>query len=130
MTILFILGRILFGGFFLYNGIKHILNKAQLIGYAQSKGVTHAKAAVLGSGILILLGGFMVIVGLFPRLGLVFIATFLVGVTFKMHRFWKITDPQMRAMEKIQFTKNMALLGAVLMMLGLFAEWPLSILFA
>jgi hypothetical protein len=39
-----------------------------------------------------------------------------------MHGFWKETDPQARQMEQIQFSKETALAGASLMLLGLFAE--------
>jgi putative oxidoreductase len=33
-----------------------------------------------------------------------------------MHAFWKVTDPQMRQMEQIQFSKDLALAGAALVM--------------
>jgi uncharacterized membrane protein YphA (DoxX/SURF4 family) len=130
MSYILLLGRLIFGGYFLYNGLKHLLNRAQLAAYAQSKGVGSPVATVISSGLLILLGGAMVVLGIYPRLGLVFIAVFLVGVTFKMHAFWRAADPQTRALEKVQFLKNMALLGATLMLLGLVVSWPLSLLFA
>jgi hypothetical protein len=38
-----------------------------------------------------------------------------------MHAFWKETDPQAKQLEQIQFSKDTALAGASLMLLGLFA---------
>src|SRR5262249_39627963 len=35
----FLIGRLLFGGFFLYNGIHHLMKGRQMAPYAQSKGV-------------------------------------------------------------------------------------------
>jgi hypothetical protein len=33
-----------------------------------------------------------------------------------MHAFWKVTDPMHKMSETINFTKNLALIGALLMM--------------
>jgi putative oxidoreductase len=35
-----------------------------------------------------------------------------------MHDFWKVEDPQRRQAEMINFSKNMALLGAALALMG------------
>jgi len=43
-----------------------------------------------------------------------------------MHAFWK-EEGQTRVVEKIQFLKNMALLGAVLMLLAIPTPWMLSL---
>jgi hypothetical protein len=43
------------------------------------------------------------------------IASFLLGVSPQMHAFWKETDPQQRMSEMVNFTKNMALVGASLL---------------
>src|SRR6266542_1773787 len=50
-------GRAIFGGYFLYNGINHFLNRKILADYARSKGVPAPDVALAGSGVLILTGG-------------------------------------------------------------------------
>jgi hypothetical protein len=45
-----------------------------------------------------------------------------------MHNFWKLEDPQLRMADKINFMKNMALLGAILMLLAIPSPWPLSLM--
>ena len=123
----FVLGRILYGGFFLLGGINHFQNLGMMSGYAASKGVPAAKPGVIVSGLLILIGGLLVILGWHVRIGLVFIMAFLVPVTFMMHNFWVDTDPMQRMNQMVHFQKNLALLGAALMMLMIPRPWPLGL---
>jgi putative oxidoreductase len=127
MDNIFFLGRVLFGGYFLYNAYNHLIHSQALAGYAQSKGVPMARLAVIFSGLLLLLGGYCVVAGVRPVLGALALALFLIPVTFQMHAFWKETDPNAKAMQQIQFGKNMALLGAALMMVMISTPWPLSL---
>jgi len=118
-TALVYLGKILFGGYFLMNAFNHFSNLSMMSGYVQSKGIPAAKLAVLGSGLLLLAGGISVIFNLFPLIGLGALVLFLLPVTFMMHAFWKVQDPQARMGEMVNFMKNIALLGAVLMLLSM-----------
>src|SRR4051812_18056540 len=88
MRALFMLGRTIFGGFFLYNGINHFQHLDQMAPYAAAKGVPAPDRAVQTSGALLLAGGLGVLTGLKPRLGLAAIIGFLVPVSLQMHRFW------------------------------------------
>lgn len=115
MDFLIILGRILFGGFFVMSGINHLKNLKAMTGYAMSKGVPSPSLAVAVSGLMILLGGLGVIFWQYVAISLTLIGVFLVLVTPKMHAFWSTNDPQSKMMEMIQFQKNMALLGATIM---------------
>jgi putative oxidoreductase len=117
-------GRAIFGGYFLYNGINHFLNREMLTDYARSKGVPAPDLAVAASGLLILAGGLSVVTGAQPKVGAALIATFLLGVSPQMHAFWKEQDPQQRMHEMVNFTKNMALVGASLLAAGHPEPWP------
>jgi len=117
-AILWYLGRLIFGGFFLYNAYHHFANVQNMTAYAQSKGVPSPKAAVIASGILLAVGGFCVLFDVYPTLGLIALVLFLLPVTVMVHAFWKIQDPMGRLGERVQFGKNLALLGAILIMLG------------
>jgi len=118
-TALIYLGKILFGGYFLMSAFNHFSNLSMMSGYVQSKGVPAAKLAVLGSGLLLLAGGISVIFNLFPLIGLGALVLFLLPVTFMMHAFWKVQDPQVKMGEMVNFMKNIALLGALLMFLSM-----------
>lgn len=121
-----LLGRLIFGGYFLYNGINHFLNKQDMSGYAQAKGVPKPDIAVQASGALMILGGLSLLTGYKPKVGAALIATFLTGVTPSMHTFWKEQDPQRRQIETINFLKNVALLGGAMIAAGRPEPWPLA----
>ena len=127
MRALFILGRAIFGGFFLYNGINHFQHLDQMAPYAAAKGVRSPEQAVQASGALLLAGGLGVLTGLKPKLGLAAIISFLIPVSLQMHRFWEEDDPQRRQIEMINFMKNMALVGAALTMMEISDPWPASV---
>ncbi|PYX43720.1 MAG: hypothetical protein DMG79_21825, partial [Acidobacteria bacterium] len=55
------------------------------------------------------------------------VAGFLAGVSPVMHNFWNVQDPQQRMSEMINFTKNMALLGSALALMGVEEPWPASV---
>jgi uncharacterized membrane protein YphA (DoxX/SURF4 family) len=95
MEYLFLLGRILYGGYFLKAGINHFQSLAMLSGFAGMKGVPAPRIAVMFSGTLIIVGGLSVLLGVHPTIGLGCIVLFLVPVSLKMHAFWSDTDPMM-----------------------------------
>jgi putative oxidoreductase len=127
MDDLFLLGRVIFGGFFTYSGAHHLLATAQMAQYAAAKGVPMPEVAVLASGLLILAGGLFVIFGLQPYVGAACIALFLICVTPVMHNFWSAPDAASRASDLVNFTKNVALLGSSLALFGVPRPWPYSI---
>jgi uncharacterized membrane protein YphA (DoxX/SURF4 family) len=121
-----LVGRAIFGGYFLYNGINHFLEKDQLSGYASAKGVPSANLAVQASGALMVLGGLSLLTGYKPKLGSALITTFLAGVTPSMHRFWSEDNPQQKQLEMINFLKNVALVGGAMLAAGRPEPWPVS----
>ena len=121
MDVLVLIGRILFVALFLPAAVNHFTHTDMMTGYAQARGVPAARAGVLGSGVLLLLGGLSVLLGVWPDLGALLLAVFLIPTALLMHQFWKETDPQAKQMEQIQFSKDIALAGASLMLVGLFA---------
>lgn len=127
MRPLFLLGRAIFGGYFLYNGINHFVNRETMSQYAAAKGVASADAAVATSGAMLVAGGLSVLAGAKARQGLATLIGFLIPVSLQMHRFWEEQDPQRRMAEMVNFTKNMALVGAALMLMQLEHPWPVSV---
>lgn len=125
----FLLGRMVFGGFFLYNGINHLRDYKSMAQYTQSKGVPAAlsEAAVLGTGVALLAGGSSILSGVKPKWGALAILGFLGGVSPIMHDFWKHEDPQQRQAELINFSKNMAMAGAALALMGVEEPWEASV---
>jgi len=127
MEILHLLGRLLFGGFFLYNALNHlVLGTAGLAAYAAAKGVPAPRAAVILTGLLLLVGGALLVLGYAPKLAVLLLLVFLVPVSFKMHAFWA-EQGEARMMDLVQFSKNMAMAGALLMLLPFPEPWPYAL---
>jgi uncharacterized membrane protein YphA (DoxX/SURF4 family) len=81
------------------------------------------KLAVWFSGLLLLIGGVTIVLGSWTNFGIYALILFFIPVTFQMHAFWKETDPSVKANQKISFMKNMAVLGALFMLLSLPVPW-------
>jgi len=128
MDSLFLIGRIIFGGFFIYSGLNHFLGVGMMTNYTKMKGVPLPRAAVIITGLMLTVGGLSMVLGAYPKIGIALLAGFLIPVSILMHNFWKIQDPQLKVADKVNFTKNMALLGAVLMFLAIPTPWPLSVM--
>jgi len=128
MEILFLIGRIIFGGFFIFSSFNHFFKNKMLADYAASKGVPAAPFLVYISGLFILLGGLGVLLGVYIQFAVLLLVIFLLVISFKIHNFWAISDPMTKMSEMTNFMKNMALLGASLMMLAIPTPWPFSLL--
>ncbi|WP_174184590.1 DoxX family membrane protein [Nocardia barduliensis] len=122
MDIVVLLGRVLFAALFLTSALGHFTRTEAMAGYAQSKHVPMAKAAVLGSGLLFGLGGLSVLLGVWADLGALLLVLALLPTAVVMHPFWRETDQQTEQTEMIQFNKDMALAGAALMLFAFFAH--------
>jgi putative oxidoreductase len=124
MKYIVLLGRILFALLFVMAGFGHF-TKAE-IGYAESAGVPMASIIVPLSGILAIVGGLSIALGFHAKWGAWLIVLFLIPVTFTMHAFWKVTDPQMAQMQQAHFFKNISMLGAALLITH-FGSGPASL---
>src|ERR1700716_465297 len=109
MSVLALIGRILFVALFLNAGIGHLIKSEAMVGYAAAKGVPAPKVAIIGSGVLQVVGALMVLLGIWGDLGALLLFVFLIVTAPTMHAFWKETDPQARTGEMTQFFKDIAL---------------------
>ncbi len=122
MDVLFIVGRVLFALIFVGSGFGHLRGYAQMRPYAESKGVPAAGAAVIVSGIWIILCALGVVLGVWADLASLGLVVFLVLTAVVMHGFWRETDPMQRMMEMIQFQKDLGLAGAALVFFAALAS--------
>jgi putative oxidoreductase len=118
------IGRAMFALIFLPAVFTHF--SSGTIAAASAHGVPLATILVPAAGILAFIGGASVLLGYRARLGAFLLILFLVPVTLVMHKFWGIADPQIAAMQKIQFMKNMSLVGTSLLIIY-FGSGPVSL---
>jgi uncharacterized membrane protein YphA (DoxX/SURF4 family) len=82
---------------------------------------------VMATGAAMIVGGGSILLGVKPKIGAAAIIGFLAGVSPIMHDFWRVEDPTQRMNEMINFTKNMALLGAAVALMGVEEPWEASV---
>jgi uncharacterized membrane protein YphA (DoxX/SURF4 family) len=124
MDVLFLIGRILFALIFVVSGLTAHLGEGGKAGkeYARSLGAPSPDLLVPLSGVAIIAGGLMIALGLWADLGALLIAGFLIGITPIMHAFWKVEDEQMKQIQSAMFFKNVALLGAAIIIFWLYNQ--------
>jgi len=122
MDIVMIIGRVLFALVFLASGVNHFTKTQAMTGYAQFKKVPAAKASVLLSGLLMVLGALSVVLGVYADLGALVLAVLLLAMALKMHDFWAQSDPQAKQTETVAFFKNLSMAGAALFIFALVAN--------
>jgi uncharacterized membrane protein YphA (DoxX/SURF4 family) len=126
-NIAFLVGRVIAGSFFLMNGFNHFAQLNMMTGYAKSKGIPTPALAVGGSGVLLFLGGLSLLLGYHPTIGAALLVIFLLSVSFGIHNFWTVHDQPARQGEMVNFLKNMAILGLLLMTLAIPGPWVMSL---
>jgi len=76
---------------------------------------TDAETLVRINGAAQMAGGALLATGHATRPAALLLVGSLVPTTLAGHAFWEIEDPQQRAMQRIQFMKNLALIGGLLL---------------
>ncbi len=69
---------------------------------------------VRGNGAVMVAGGALLAVGRAPRLSALLLAGSLIPTTLAGHAYWTISDPAERKAQRINFHKNLAMLGGLL----------------
>ncbi|MFL5763912.1 MAG: DoxX family protein [Bacteroidia bacterium] len=118
-----LIGRVFYSLIFLMTVTFHFSHAA--VEHAQAQHVPAASFLVPFSGILATLGAISIMLGYRTRVGAMLIVIFLVPVTIMMHAFWMETDPMHAQMQMSNFMKNLALLGAALI-ISYFGAGPVS----
>ena len=119
-----LLGRVLFSVFFIMSGYGHLTKLGMMAQYAGSQGVPMPKLGVGVTGLMLLAGGFSILLGFEPRIGALLLVAFLVPTAIVMHRFWGVSDPMMAQNQFIHFWKNMTLAGAALIIYYFATTYP------
>ncbi len=129
--IVLLIGRVIFSFFFIYSGFNHLTKLSLYSQFAGSAGVPAPTVAAALTGLMLLGGGFSILLGVQPKWGAVLLLVFLVPTAFIVHRFWGIADPMVAGNQAANFWKNVTLAGAALMIYGFCVlnpmRWPYSL---
>jgi putative oxidoreductase len=110
------LGRLLYSGILAYMAVDGFKNNEKRVDVARSQGVPLPELAVpLATGLL-LVSNLGVLFWKFPRASLAGLVSFFLGTTPTIHSFWQMEGKE-RQQNKINFLKNVALLGGAVILL-------------
>lgn len=121
------IGRPLLASMFVVGGAEQLLNTAEKAKAVQDVADDIAEPLGLPSdpetlvrinGAVQLAAGSMLALGKLPRLSALALAGTLVPTTYAAHRFWEEEDPEVRQRQKVAFTKNVAMLGGLIIAAG------------
>ena len=114
------LGRLLICAIFvmsvLGNKIPHF---GQVVEAMQSEGIPRPTLMLVGAIVVMLSGSALIILGYGARWGAALLLIFLVLATYYFHDFWEYApDTAEFAEQRIQFMKNLALMGVMLFIMA------------
>lgn len=124
MQYVLLLGRIFYSLMFLWAFFGHFSQKT--IQFAATHGVPMASFIMPLMGIIAAVGGLSILLGYKAKWGAWLIVIFLAIMTCMLHKFWRLEDPMMAMVHRAMFLKNLALIGAALI-IAFFGSGPLSL---
>ena len=124
MSISSFVARPLIAGMFVYGGLDAVRNPRGKVPRAEK--VAPDVADVVGidadteqlvqfNGAVQVVAGLSLALGIFPRVAALALAASLVPTTLAGHRFWEEDDEEAQDQQTIQFLKNAAMMGGLLL---------------
>ncbi|MFD1647597.1 DoxX family protein [Haloarchaeobius litoreus] len=111
------LGRLLFSGTLVYMAIDGFRNNDKRVEIAAQKGLPNADVAVPVVTGMLLVANIGILLWRFPRASVGAVILFFLGTTPVIHDFWTM-EGQERQANKVNFCKNVALLGGAVLLLS------------
>lgn len=113
------LGRLLLSAIFLMSALGNKIPKFNDVAeYMAKEGVPAPKIMLAGAIVFLVVGAASVILGYKTRLGASLLLIFLILATYFFHDFWTFEDAQQKKNQMIAFMKNLALMGAMLLLIA------------
>ncbi len=121
-----LIGRVIVGLYFINSGFNHFKGLSMIAGYAGSKGIPMSKFSTIVSGLFLLFGGLSFLLGIYQVIGAALLIAFLLPAALFIHNFWTLPKKQ-RMNDMINFMRNFALIGFILMILSIPVPWAFSL---
>jgi putative oxidoreductase len=116
-----LIGRLVFAYYFgVVAGVGHFKRDKMMRGYAQQAGFPLPALAGWVAGVWLIFGAVSVGLGIWPDLGSLMIAAFVIPATLFFHRFWTFEDAAQKTSQTQAFYRNLVIFGASLVFFGTF----------
>jgi uncharacterized membrane protein YphA (DoxX/SURF4 family) len=118
-SVILLLGRIFFVAMFVVSAWGNVVNHQRYVTLTKGK-LPVPYAAGWPVGVWQIVATVSVVLGIWPDVGVLMIAAFLVPTTILFHPYWTFSDPTQRLTQRGSFLRNVSLLGATLALFALF----------
>ena len=109
-----LVGRILLGSIFVLSGFQKLMGFAGVVASIGGKGLPMPEVLAVLAVVIELGAGLLLVVGWKARWAAFLLFLFVIPVSLVYHNFWMMEGGQ-AAMNKIQFMKNVSIMGGMLM---------------
>jgi putative oxidoreductase len=117
--VLAVLGRVMLSTIFILSAVGNkIPNFKAVASLMEGEGVPAPQILLVGAIVFLIAGSLSVVLGYKARIGAALLLIFLVLATYYFHDFWTVTDPKLKQEQMIQFMKNLALMGAMVLIIA------------
>jgi len=118
-SVILLLGRILFVALFVVSAQGHIVNHQRFVTTAKGKlPIPYVAGWPVGAWLIVAIVS--VVLGIWPDVGVLMMAAFLVPTAVMFHPYWTFSDPAQRRTQRGSFYRNLSLLGATLALFAFF----------
>jgi putative oxidoreductase len=109
------LGRFCLATIFLIAGIGKIFTWDQTVQYMSAHGMPMAEFFIIGAILTEVIASFCLAFGIRAKLAAALLLVYLIPVTYIFHPFWLAQDPAIKEATLIEFLKNLAIFGGLLL---------------
>ncbi|HEY1613890.1 MAG TPA: DoxX family protein [Rhizomicrobium sp.] len=114
-----LIGRLALAWFFLSEAWARAHAWQPTVSMLRAAGVSAAEPLLVLALVVMVLGGVSLVLGFHARHGAVLLFGFTIAVTILLHAYWKVADEGARLADYEIFARNIAISGALLMIVGL-----------
>ena len=113
---LLLVGRIMLGWIFLESGFRKLIAMDPFIASLVRRHVPWPTLLGWIGAVTEFAGGAAILLGLWTRCAAVAIIVFVIIATLIGHRYWEITDVAARRVQQSNFSKNLTILGGLILL--------------
>ena len=118
MSLLRKLGQMSLATIFITGGSQAFLEPGHRVKTVEKAGLPEPEALVIFNGAVMTIGGVLLALNIVPKLTAAALLASLVPTTLVGHAFWNEESEATRKAQQTQFTKNLSLIGGLLLVLA------------
>lgn len=112
------LGRVCLSGIFIIAGAEAFKAPGPRTNMVEGAGIPEPETAVRINGATMVIAGILLALGIVPKAAAGTLIGTMIPTTLVGHAFWKEKDPKAQSMQRLQFLKNLGLVGGLLWVLA------------